>query len=439
MVRSESPVSARALVLDLTPVRKSRDLRVLFLSQLALMLGNGFTVVAIPFQVFELTGSSLPVGMVGLVQGGAIIVGMLAGGTLADAWDRRRVLIGTRLLLAATSLALALNAAAPRPSLWLLFLLSAAAAASYGLGAPARVAAVPSMVRPELLPSAAALHAIINQTGLLIGPALAGLTIGLTGVTGAYVTEAVVATLSAFPLLFLRPIPVQEGAPRAGLGSIREGLDYVRRAPILLGILLVDAIAMIFGMPRAVFPALGAETFHGGPQVVGLLFAAPSAGALLGALTSGWVSRVRRAGLAVLLATGVWGGAIVGFGLTSLLPLALALLALAGAADVISEVFRGTILQLQTDDVIRGRVSALWLAQTTASPRLGDAEAGAVAALTTPAFSVVSGGVACILGVGLVAWGIPVLRTATVPRVEEPPASDLAEKPGRHGGASGKS
>jgi ENTS family enterobactin (siderophore) exporter len=179
----------------------------------------------------------------------------------------------------------------------------------------------------------------------------------------------------------------------------------------------------VFGMPRALFPALGTGLFHGGADTVGLLYAAPGAGALLGAATSGWVSRVRRAGLAVVVAVVLWGAAIAAFGLVPWLPLALGLLALAGFADVVSEVFRTTLMQLSAPDGLRGRVVALWQAQVTGAPKLGDTEAGAVAALTTPQVSVVSGGLACVAGAILLARLIPQLRRASVAELGQPAAA----------------
>jgi predicted MFS family arabinose efflux permease len=201
------------------------------------------------------------------------------------------------------------------------------------------------------------------------------------------------------------PVP---GRPRkVGLGSIIEGLSYLRGRQVIKGVFLIDINAMVFGMPRALFPALGTNVFKGGAQAVGFLYAAPGAGALLGALTTGWVGRVRHQGRAVIIAVMAWGAAIATFGAVKLLPVALLLLAIAGWADVISAVFRNTMLQVSTPDELRGRLSALQIAVVTGGPRLGDFEAGAVAAATDVSFSVVSGGLACIAGAGLIARLLP--------------------------------
>jgi ENTS family enterobactin (siderophore) exporter len=414
------------LVIDTTPLRASRQFRLLMVGQLFSLLGNNFTAVAVPFQVYLLTRSSLLVGITGLVQAVPLLAGMLAGGALADAMDRRRLMVVTRLALTVVGVALALNAGAGHRGLLLVFPLIAANAALTGLGGPARSAPIAAMVGPDLLPAASALNATMHQVGAVAGPALAGLLIARAGVAAAYWVDVASFGLQLLTLAVMRPIPPGEGGRRAGLSSVMEGLRYVRGQPLLCGLLLIDLNAMVFGMPRALFPALGTGLFHGGADVVGLLYAAPGAGALLGAATSGWVSGVRRAGGAVVVSVVLWGAAITAFGLVRWLPLALALLALAGFADVVSEVFRTTLMQLSAPDGLRGRVVALWQAQVTGAPKLGDTEAGAVAALTTPQVSVVSGGLACIAGAILLARLIPQLRRASVAELRPPEAAPAA-------------
>ncbi len=411
------------LVIDTSPLRASRQFRLLMIGQVFSLIGNNFIAVAVPFQVYLLTHSSLLVGIVGLVQAVPLLAGMLAGGALADAMDRRRVLVVTRLALAVVGVGLALNAGADRRGLWLVFALIAANAAFTGLGGPARSAPIAAMVGPGLLPAASALNATSHQVGAVAGPALAGLLIARAGVAAAYWVDVASLALQLLTLAMMRPIPPGQGGRPAGLASVIEGLRYVRRQPLLCGLLLVDLNAMVFGMPRALFPALGTGLFHGGADTVGLLYAAPGAGALLGAATSGWVSRVRRTGLAVVAAVVLWGAAITAFGLVPWLGVALPLLALAGFADVVSEVFRTTLMQLSAPDGLRGRVVALWQAQVTGAPNLGDTEAGAVAALTTPQVSVVSGGLACIAGAILLAWLIPQLRRASTAELTQPVAA----------------
>jgi len=402
----------RRLVADLTPLRVSPQYRLLLGTQLAGMLGANATAVAVPYQVWVVSHSSLLVGLAGLVQAVPLIGGMLAGGALADAHDRRKLLLASRVLLAGVGVGLALNASAGRGGLGMVFLLIAANQLLMGLGSPASTAAIPGLVGPELLPSAGALGAIVHQGATVIGPAFAGLLIAKAGLASAYLLDVGGFAIQILLLLAMRPLPPGADGRRASLGAIGEGLRYVAKNHLVMGLLLIDLDAMVFGMPRALFPALGTGLFHGDATTVGLLFAAPGAGAVIAAVTSGWVGRVRRAGIAVVAAVVAWGAAITVFGLVPWLPLALALLAVAGAADVVSEVFRSTLLQLAAPDSLRGRISALWLAQVTASPRIGDAEAGGVAAISTPQISVVSGGLACIAGALALIWLIPGLRHA---------------------------
>lgn len=383
----------------------SRDYRLLFTGSAVSYLGRQLTVVAIPFQVFTITRSSLAVGMIGLATVVPLVTLSLAGGAIADAVDRRKLLLVTQLLSAATSAGLALNAGSSSPRLWPIYVLAALSAGLAGVDLPARNAMIPNLVRRELYPSAAALGQIQFQIGQVAGPALAGVIISQVSLAAAYWIDVASFGAAVIALLLIAPQPPEGGGTRASLSSVAEGLRYVKGRKLLLSTFLIDIDAMVFGMPRALFPALGIGFFGGGAATVGLLYAAPGAGALIGALFTGWVGGVRRQGRAVIVAVIVWGGAIAAFGLVPWLPLGLFMLALAGAADVVSAVFRNTILQLSVPDGLRGRLSSVHIAVVTGGPQLGDAEAGAVAALTSARFSVVSGGVACILGVAaLVRW-----------------------------------
>lgn len=383
----------------------SRDFRLLFTGSAVSYLGRQLTVVAIPFQVFTMTGSSLAVGMIGLATLVPLVTLSLAGGAIADAVDRRKLLLVTQLLSAATSAGLALNAGSSSPRLWPIYVLAALSAGLAGVDLPARNATIPNMVGRQLYPSAAALGQIQFQIGQVAGPALAGVIISRVSLAAAYWIDVASFGAAVLAVLLIGPQPPEGGGTRASLSSIAEGLRYVKGRKLLLSTFLIDIDAMVFGMPRALFPALGTGFFGGGAATVGLLYAAPGAGALIGALLTGWVGGVRRQGRAVIVAVIVWGAAIAVFGLVPWLPLGLFLLALAGAADVVSAVFRNTILQLSVPDGLRGRLSSVHIAVVTGGPQLGDAEAGAVAALTSPRVSVVSGGVACIVGVAaLIRW-----------------------------------
>lgn len=398
-------MTARRLLADLSPLRVSQDYRRLFTGNAVSYLGRQLTVVAIPFQVFTITKSSVAVGMIGLATLAPLVTLSLAGGAIADAVDRRKLLLVTQLLSAGTSAGLALNAGSSSPRLWPIYVLAALSAGLAGVDLPARNAIIPNLVGRELYPAASALGQIQFQIGQVAGPALAGLIISQVSLAAAYWIDVASFGAAVLALLLIAPQPPEGGGTRASLSSIAEGLRYVRGRKLLLGTFLIDIDAMVFGMPRALFPALGTGFFGGGAATVGLLYAAPGAGALAGALLTGWVGGVRRQGRAVIIAVIVWGAAIAAFGLVAWLPLGLFMLALAGAADVVSAVFRNTILQLSVPDGLRGRLSSVHIAVVTGGPQLGDAEAGAVAGLTSPRVSVVSGGVACILGVAaLIRW-----------------------------------
>ena len=401
---------ARVRVLaDVTPLRESAAFRRLFVGQLVSFLGTQITIVAVAVHVYELTESSFAVGLVSLVQLPPLLIGSLIGGAIADSTDRRRLLAIMQILLAISTAGLAVNAMFSDPALWPLYAFTAVAAAFSGVDRPARSAVIPAVVARAQVPAAFALWQIHLTLGLAVGPAVGGLLVARGGLATAYWVDVATFGLALIAVLGLPPLPPEGGGTRVTRSSILDGLRYVRTNRALQGTFVIDINAMVLGMPRALFPALGATVFGGGAQTVGLLFAAPGTGALLGALTSGWVSQVRRQGLAVLVAVALWGAAIAAFGLTTWLPLALFLLGLAGAADVVSAVFRNTILQLAVPDALRGRLSALHIAVVTGGPRLGDAESGAVAALAGNRVSVVSGGLGCLLGVVAVAWLYPQL------------------------------
>lgn len=395
------------LFVDMGPLRHSPPFRRLWGGYLISTVGSQLTIVAIPFQVFSLTHSSLDVGLVGLAQIVPVLAGSLLGGSIADAIDRRRLLLITQFSLAACSVGLALNASSGHPALWPLYVLSALAAGFTSIDIPTRSAVFANLVDRSLFASASALWQLLFQVGQVAGPAVAGLLIGRVGVSSVYWIDAATFAVSLLAVVSLPPLPPHGGGTRFGIRSIAEGLAYLTGRPVLQGTFVVDLNAMILGMPRALFPALGLIHFHGGAGTVGLLYAAPGAGALVGAVLTGWVAAVRKQGRAVLVAVTIWGLAIATFGVVPWLAAGLALLALAGAADVISAVFRSTILQLEAPESLRGRLSSIHTAVVTGGPRLGDFESGLVAALTTPQVSVVSGGLGCVIGVGIVSRLMP--------------------------------
>jgi MFS family permease len=423
--------AGRRLAADFTPLRASRDIRLLFLGQAGSLAGSQLTLVGVPLQAYLMTRSSLVVGLIGLVELGPLLVGSLLGGSAADAVDRRRLLLGAQVGMAAVSVGLGVNASLSHPSLGLLMVLAGLGAGLGGVDITIRRAVVPALVPRELIPATAALNAIMVRSAQVVGPALAGLLIAGVSLEAAYWVDAATFGFAIVAVLAMRPIPPADGGTPMGLRSLREGIAFLRGQPVVSGAFLVDLNAMVFGMPRALFPALGTGVF-GGTTSVGLLYAAPAAGAFLAALTSGWVGRVRRQGRAVVASIAVWGAAIAAFGLVPWLPAALVLLAIAGAADIVSEIFRSTIVQLVVPDRLRGRLSALFVAQVTGSPRLGDFEAGAVASAATPQVSVVTGGLACLAGLAAIVWWKPALARF---RTDEP-AGLPPGRPGAPGSAT---
>jgi MFS family permease len=395
--------------MDLSPLRESRDFRLLIGGQLVSVLGSQLTAVAIPFQVYQITNSSLAVGLVSLAQLFPLLACSLLGGSIIDAVDRRRLLILVELLLAVCSAALAVNADLGA-RLWPLFVVPAVSAGLAGFDSPARNAIIPNLVRSDQLSAAAAMFQALFQMGLVVGPALAGLLLAGAGVDFVYWLDAVSFSASIVAAALIAPQPPAAGSPRPGLRAIAEGFRYLRGRHGIQGAYLIDINAMVFGMPRALFPSLALTTYGAGAGVLGLLYAAPGAGALVGAVTTGWVAGVRRQGLAVIIAVIVWGAAIAAFGLVPWLALALVLLAVAGWADVISAVFRNTIIQLSVPPRLRGRLSAIQIGVVQGGPRLGDLEAGAVATAFGNEVSIVSGGVLCIVGAFGLARALPGFR-----------------------------
>jgi MFS family permease len=402
----------RRSVLDLTPLRISRDFRLLWFGELVSHTGRMITLVALPYQVYEVTRSALAVGLIGLVQLVPLVLFSLVGGAVADAMDRRRLLLLSQTGSMAATLLLVGGAMVDRPALWFLYLAAGLSSAASAFDAPTRSAAIPNLVPKDRLASAIALNQLLFQVNDVAGPAIAGLIIARFGLVWAYAIDAVTFLAAIAALLAMHPMPSEHEGPRPQIfRAVREGFAYLKGRRVLRSTFLVDLNAMVFGMPRALFPVLAREAFRVGPAGLGLLYAAPAAGALLGALFTGWVRHVRHQGRAVLWAVAAWGAAIIGFGFsTATFWLALVFLAVAGGADVISAIFRSTILQSSVPDSLRGRLSSIHIMVVVGGPRLGDLEAGVVAQLTSPVFSVVSGGVACLVGVAVLALIVPQLR-----------------------------
>ena len=405
------------LALDLTPLRHSRDLRLLMLGDFVTAIGTQAALVALPFQVYSLTHSAFLTGLLGAVELFPLMAMALWGGALADRYDRRHLLLFVQAGLVAGATALAVVTLTGPPPVPVLFVLAGVMA---GFGAFQNVIAsaiVPNLIATDQLRGALALSFGLHNLTMVIGPAFGGILIGALGIGAAYVVDAA-SCLAMIGAAFLLSSQLPKRAERAAhevepgvFASIAEGLRFVRANRALTGSFFIDLGAMTFGMPRALFPVLAVSVFHAGASGTGAMFAAVSAGAAIAALTAGWLPRVRRLGRIVIVAVIVWGAAIAATGLAGSIYVACVLLAIAGAADSVSAVCRSSINQMVTPDAMRGRMSSVFSLVVTSGPRLGDVESGSVAALSGVRASVVSGGLACIVCVGITMLAFPELAS----------------------------
>jgi len=395
----------RLATMDIAPLRRRRDFRLLWIGLGVSFFGSMITYVALPYQAYRLSGSSLVVGLLGLAELAPLLLAAFLGGALADAVDRRRMTQVTELSFAAASLVLVGNALLPHPQLWLLFVMSALLATLDGLQRPSLDALVPRLVERDELAAAGALSSFRMTVGMIAGPAVGGVLIATIGLPATYLVDTATFVASLAALQMMRAVPPPPDAEPPSLERIREGLRYARSRPELMGTYIVDIVAMFFGMPMALFPA---EATHlGGAGVLGLLYAAPAAGSLVATLTSGWTGYVRRHGAGVCIAAAVWGVGIVGFGVAPNLGLALAGLAVAGGADMVSGIFRTTIWNQTIPDHLRGRLAGIEQVSYSTGPLLGNVESGAVASVASVQASIVSGGLLCVVGVVVAALALP--------------------------------
>jgi MFS family permease len=394
------------LALDLTPLRTSRDYRLVFTGGAVSGFGSFITYVTIPFQVAAITNDPLAVGLLGVCELVPLLVMAFVGGALADYLDRRLLVRGGEFALAALCGVLLVNALADRPHLWLLYLVAAVTAAIDGVQRPALEAMVPRLVTPEEIPATSALQSLGMQVAQLGGPALAGILIATVDLAWVYAFDLATFAVSVTCLTLVRAVPPPPDADRPSIGSVITGLKYAKSRPELLGTYLVDINAMFFGMPQALYPFLATQL--GGPKVLGLLYAAPAVGSLLATVGSGWTGRVHRHGLMVIIAAALWGVGIVGVGLSHVLWLTLACLAFAGGADMVSGIFRMIIWSQTIPDHLRGRLAGIEMLSYTTGPLLGQLRSGAMARTRLGVGgSIWVGGALCVAGTVVMAAALP--------------------------------
>jgi MFS family permease len=391
-----SMVSSRPMFLSLAPLRKHRDYRLLYTGQLISAFGSMITYVAVPYQVFAVTHSSFMVGMLGAAQLIPLLLFALWGGAYADAMDRRKLLIISELVLTVGSASLAINGLFAHASVSLIFIVSAAMSACNGFHRPALDALTPRLVDREDLTAVSALLSLRYSLSSIVGPALGGLCISALGFPATYMLDVLSFFVSLLSLAMIRSMPSDKGG-RPGIHTIIEGLRYAKSRPELIGTYAVDIVAMTFAMPIALFPAM-AESW-GGASAAGYLYSAMSVGSLFTAVFSGWTSRVDRHGAAVILAAASWAVAVIALGFAPSLFGALTCLALAGAADSVSALFRATIWNETIPNELRGRLAGVEMISYLSGPLLGNARAGWVATISTNKISIISGGIICFIGV----------------------------------------
>ncbi len=393
------------MLLDITPLKISRDYRLLFFGQMLSFFGSMVTFIVVPVHMYALTGSTLYVGLLGVAEFIPMFALAFIGGTLADAIDRRKILRWTEIGQAFTTVILLLNALLAEPQVWVLFVAVGIHAGLAGLQRPAFEALIPKIVPLEYMSAVAALNALRFEIGFIVAPIAGGLIATQWGFTWAYAIDlfTFVGTLTA--VLLISAVPPPANADRPGWESIKKGFRYAVSRQELLGTYVVDINAMFFGMPKALFPALAVGFMAG--SSVGFFYAAIAVGALVATLTSGWTKWVHRHGLMVALAAGGWGAAIVLFGLMDGLYLALFFLAVAGFFDMISGIFRQTIWNQTVPEHYRGRLAGIEMISFLTGPMLGDAESGIVAHFFSLKFSIISGGALTIVGTIALALLLP--------------------------------
>lgn len=400
---------ARRLLADVSPLRECPAFRRLWAGSTLSAVGGALTNFAVPLQVYDITRSPFAVGAIGVAEMVPTITIGLLGGVIADTVDRRKLVLAASGCNAAVSAALAAQAFAGLRSVWLLYALVAVSSAFSAVNAPARRTFIPSLLSADKLAAGLALNRLSFQIMLTVGPALAGLITAVPhlGLRACYLMDAASFAGSLYGVVRLPALPPSPGAARPGPRAVAEGVRFIRRSQVLAGAFLADLNATIFGLPVALFPAINAERFGGNPRTLGLFTAAIGIGGLISATLSGPVGHISRQGWAMLIAVAIWGAAFAGFAVAPTLGLTLGLLAIAGAADTFTVVFRGTIVQQTTPDELRGRVTAADYVVGAGGGQIGNVEAGALGSLTSPTISALSGGLVTIAGAVVIGLALP--------------------------------
>lgn len=408
------------VAIDITPLRASRDFRFLYAGTAIGQLGSAFTTVAVPFQLYDLTGSTLAIGLFGAVTLVPLLVLNVVGGAIADKVERRRYIVSCQLLGLTGTLGLVANSLLAEPNLVAIYLCGAVDICAFALGAPAERASVIRVVGREHVPSAMALKAVSSSTAHVAGPAVAGVVLASVGTTAAYAVDASTFVIAAVVIARMRPLHPEIVGGHPTFGLVLDGLRHLRRQPVLLGSFASDLNAMVLGLPVALFPAVADSRFPDRPEVLGLLYAAPFAGSLVASLASGWARHATRHGMVVTVSIVVWGLAMAAFGVVDGVVLSLLALAFGGAADMISGISRQAILQLASPPELVGRMEGVGMAVWTGGPRLGDLQSGVVASLTSVPVAIVSGGLGCSLVMLALAKALPGFARYEAPRAGAP-------------------
>lgn len=393
-------------LLDLSLLKKNRDFRLLFLGQFISFLGTMITGVALPYQIYEMTQSTMMVGFLSLVQLIPLLFTALLGGVFADRYNRKVLLIVSESLLALGCVFLAINAYYPTPNLVAIFVIASLMSAITGLHRPAFDSITQQIVQPSDYKNVGALASFKFSFCLIVGPSIAGLIIAHHGIVITYCVDLITFIISVLNLILMHniPKPVEQDHPSIKT-SLKEGINFAFSKQELVGSYCVDFIAMIFAMPNALLPAIAQS--YGGAKTLGLLYAAPAVGALIISFISGWTSKVSHEGRAIAIAAALWGLSIIGFGLSTSLILALFFLALSGAFDTISGIFRSSLWNHTIPTEFRGRLAGIEMLSYLSGPKLGDTRAGLVASGLGIGTALISGGVLCVVGVGLCCLALP--------------------------------